>query len=188
MRQETWSRSYIGPSARYGDTSLAPPLEVLAHVLGGGPSSRLYRQLVVEAGLADQARVWYEADVRGPARFVIDVQPRQGVSLAAVEEAVDGVIAGLLAGGVGADEVERSSRRLQAEAVFARDGLSEGAQVLGRALAIGLPVEHVERWPERIAAVGAREVDAAAKAVLDVGGSVTALLRAGAAEQQAVTQ
>lgn len=188
VRQETWSRSYIAPSARYGDTSLAPPLEVLAHVLGGGPSSRLYRQLVVEAGLADQARVWYEADVRGPARFVIDVQPRQGVSLAAVEEAVDGVIAGLLAEGVGADEVERSSRRLQAEAVFARDGLSEGAQVLGRALAIGLPVEHVERWPERIAAVGAREVDAAAKAVLDAGGSVTALLRAGAAEQQAVTQ
>lgn len=188
VRQETWSRSYIAPGARTGESSLAQPLEVLAHLLGGGPSSRLYRELVVEVGVADQAHVWYEADVRGPARFVIDVQPRQGVSLAAIEDAVDGVIARLLAEGVGAEEVERSSRRLQADAVYARDSLSEGAQILGRALAIGLPVEHVEGWPERIAAVGAREVDAAAKAVLDPGGSVTALLRAAASGQQAAAQ
>lgn len=188
VRQETWSRSYIAPGARTGESSLAQPLEVLAHVLGGGPSSRLYRELVVEAGVADQAHAWYEADVRGPARFVIDVQPRQGVSLAAVEDAVDAVLGRLLAEGVGAEEVERSSRRLQADAVYARDRLSDGAQVLGRALAIGLPVEHVEGWPERIAAVDARDVDAAAKAVLDPGGSVTALLRVAAAGQQAAAQ
>lgn len=188
VRQETWSRSYIAPGARTGGSGLAQPLEVLAHVLGGGPSGRLYRELVVEAGVADQAHAWYEADVRGPARFVIDVQPRQGVSLAAVEDAVDALLARLLAEGVGAEEVERSSRRLQADAVYARDSLSEGAQILGRALAIGLPVEHVEGWPERIAAVGAGDVDAAAKAVLDPGGSVTALLRAAAAGQQAAAQ
>ncbi len=188
VRQETWSRTYIAPSARYGATEQAQPLEVLAHVLGGGPSSRLYRELVVEAGLADQAHVWYEADVRGPARFSVNVQPRRGVGLAQIEEAVDRVLGRVLAEGVGAEEVERSRRRLQAEAVFARDSLSEGAQLLGRALAIGLTVEHVERWPARIAAVGKADVDAAAKAVLDPGGSVTALLRAGEAEQQAAAQ
>lgn len=188
VRQETWSRSYLAPGARYGETSLAQPLEVLAHVLGGGSSSRLYRELVVEAGLADQARVWYEADVRGPARFVIDVQPRRGVSLAKVEEAVDGVLARMLAGGVDPDELERSRRRLQAEAVYVRDSLSEGAQLLGRALAIDLSVDHVERWPERIAAVDASAVNAAAKAVLVPGGSVTALLRAADGEEQAAAQ
>ena len=185
VRQETWERTYIAPSARYGATGLAQPLEVLAHVLGGGPSSRLYRELVVEAGIADQADAWYEADVRGPARLVIDVQPREGIALAAVEEAVDGILARMVTDGVDAGEVERSRRRLQAEAVFARDSLSDGAQVLGRALAIGLPIEHVEQWPERIATVGKKEVDAAAKAVLDPGGSVTALLRADGPGQQA---
>jgi zinc protease len=188
VRQETWSRSYLAPGARYGETALAQPLEVLAHVLGGGSSSRLYRELVVEAGLADQARVWYEADVRGPARFVIDVQPRRGVSLAKIEQAVDGVLARILAGGVDPDELDRSRRRLQAEAVYVRDSLSKGAQLLGRALAIDLPVDHVERWPERIAAVDAPAVNAAAKAVLDPGGSVTALLRAADGKQQAAAQ
>lgn len=188
VRQETWSRAYIASGVRYGATELAQPLEVLAHVLGGGPSSRLYRELVVEAGLADQAYVWYEPDVRGPARFSITVKPRRGVSLAQVEEAVDGVLARVLAEGIDAEEVERSRRRLQAEAVFARDGLSEGAQLLGRALAIGLTTEHVEQWPARIAAVGKAEVDAAAKAVLDPGGSVTALLRSEASDQQAAAQ
>ncbi len=188
VRQETWSRSYIAPSARTGETDMAQPLEVLAHVLGGGSSSRLYRELVVEAGLADQARVWYEAEVRGPARFVIDVQPREGVSLGRLEEAVDGVLGRILADGVDPGEVERSRRRLQAEAVFVRDSLNEGAQLLGRAMAIGLSVDHVERWPERIAAVDTAAVNAAAKAVLDPGGSVTALLRAADGGQQAAAQ
>ncbi len=187
VRQETWSRSYIAPSAVYGATERADPLEVLAHILGGGPSSRLYRKLVVEDGLADQARVWYEADMRGPSQFVIAVQPREGVSLAVIETAVDAVVADVINAGVSADDVKRARRRLQAEAVYARDSISDGAQVLGRALAIGLPVEHVEYWPARIAAVSADEVNAAAKAVLHPGGSVTALLRS-EGEQQAAAR
>lgn len=187
VRQETWSRQYIAPGVIYGDTEQAQPLEVLAHVLGGGPSSRLYRKLVVEDGLADQARVYYEADMRGPAQFVVSVQPRAGVSLAAIEDAVDAEIAAVVSEGVSGDDVERAKRRLQAEAVFARDSITGGAQVLGRTLALGLPVEHVERWPARIAAVSTDRVNAAAKAVLVPGGSVTALLRSDA-EQQAAAQ
>ncbi|MBL8659043.1 MAG: insulinase family protein [Rhodospirillales bacterium] len=187
VRQETWSRSYIAPSAVYGARELADPLEVLAYVLGGGPSSLLYRKLVVEDGLADQAQVSYEADMRGPAQFVIGVQPREGVSLATIESAVDAVIADVIAAGVGSEDVVRAKRRLQAEAVYARDSISDGAQVLGRALAIGMPVAHVEGWPARIAAVSADQVNAAARAVLDPGGSVTALLRS-EGEQQAAAQ
>ncbi len=105
VRQETWSRSYIAPSAVYGATERADPLEVLARILGGGPSSRLYRKLVVEDGLADQAKVWYEADMRGPSQFVIAVQPREGVSLAAIETAVDAVVADVISAGVSAEDV-----------------------------------------------------------------------------------
>jgi zinc protease len=105
---------------------------------------------------------------------------------AEVEAAVDDALVAALAGdGVGDDEVERSRRRLQAEAVFVRDSLSAGAQVLGRALAIGLPVDHVEQWPGRIAAVTTAGVNAAAKAVLDPGSPVTALLRAEDADRRA---
>ena len=47
---------------------------------------------------------------------------------------------------------------------------------LGGALAIGLTVEDVESWPERIGAVTVTEINAAARDVLGQAASVTALL------------
>ena len=63
-----------------------------------------------------------------------------------------------------------------AETTLARDSLETGAQVLGAALAIGLDVEAVERWPERIGAVTAEQVNAAARHVLAQPGFVTGRL------------
>ena len=54
--------------------------------------------------------------------------------------------------------------------------MSTGARILGRALAVGLKVEDVENWPERISAVTKAEVEAAARAVLKPNSSVTAIL------------
>jgi len=51
--------------------------------------------------------------------------------------------------------------------------------VVGRAaaaLAVGLSVEYVESWPDRIGAITAADVNAAARAVLKDSHSVTSLL------------
>ena len=56
---------------------------------------------------------------------------------------------------------KRAKKRLQAEAVYARDSLGTGARVLGAALAIGMTVDDVEAWPERIGIVTVDAVNAA---------------------------
>jgi zinc protease len=84
----------------------------------------------------------------------------------------------LLRDGVTEDEVARIKTRMLADAVYARDSLGTGARVLGEALAIGLTVEDVEAWPERISAVTKEQVDAAARALFEGNHSVTALLLA----------
>ena len=63
-----------------------------------------------------------------------------------------------------------------AQAVYARDSLTNGARTLGSALAVGMKIEDVESWPERIAAVTLEQIQAAAKAVLQNGRSVTSIL------------
>ncbi len=68
--------------------------------------------------------------------------------------------------GVTEDELAIAKKRLQAEAVYARDQLDSGPRILGAALATGQTVEDVESWPERIEAVSIEQVNAAAKAVL----------------------
>ena len=176
VRQPSLRRTYLAPGAMWGETQHAYPLEVLANIIGGGASSRLYRKLVVEDKLAISAGAYYSGDDRGPGRFVFYASPRGEVSMAALEKAVETEIAELIKDGITADELSRAKDRMQAEAIYARDSLSGGARTLGSALAVGITVDEVEAWPERIGAVTSEQILAAARATFDTRRSVTSQL------------
>ncbi len=176
VRQPAWSRSYLAPSQASGATEHAYPLEVLAYILGGGATSRLYRSLVVEHKLAASAGAWYDNVRLDLSRFGFYASPSPGVAVADLGAAVDEQIDRVVADGVTADEVERAKRRLLAEATYARDSLSVAARSFGAALTSGLTVEDVEAWPDRIGAVTVQQVNAAARAVLRPESSVTGIL------------
>ncbi|MGH6929019.1 MAG: M16 family metallopeptidase, partial [Dongiaceae bacterium] len=58
----SWSRLYQAPSYHRGAKEHAYALEVLAEIIGGGTSSRLYRSLVVEQKVATSAGAGYDPD------------------------------------------------------------------------------------------------------------------------------
>ena len=176
VRQPSWSRRYRAPGYVYGDSEHAYPLEVLADILGGGTTSRIYRNLVVEQKIAAGAGAWYSPTSRGPTSFGFYGTPLPGGGLDSIEAAIEAEIENLLRDGVTEDEVQRTIARLQAEAIYARDSLRAPAQVMGRGLVIGMSVEDIEAWPERIGAVTAEEVNAAARAVLSGDAALTTLL------------
>ncbi len=60
VAQPSLQRSYLVPSSTTGKAGEPEALEVLAHVLGNGETSRLYRSLVVEQHLATNAGGWYQ--------------------------------------------------------------------------------------------------------------------------------
>ncbi len=176
VRQPAWSRTYLAPSYLTGETGHAYALEVLADIFGAGATSRLYQSLVVENKIAISAGSYYTPDARGPGRFSLHASPKPGVSMEALEKAMEAELTKILTQGVSASEVARAKKRMRAQAVYARDSLQGGARALGAALAIGMTVEDVEAWPDRIGTVTVEQVKAAAKAVLKEGRSVTALL------------
>jgi zinc protease len=172
----SFSRMHQAPSYIYGDTSQAYALQVLAELFGGSATSRLYRQLVVDQGLATSAGAYYEASTIGPGSFGFYVSPRQGKTVEEAEAALDQAIEKLLADGPTEDEVARAKQRLAAAAAFARDSLRGPAMALGAARAIGRTIEDVEAWPRRIEAVTRDQVIAAARAVIKIETSVTSIL------------
>jgi zinc protease len=180
VQQPAWRRKYLAPSYTRGDTEHAYALQVLAEIIGSGSTSRLYRGLVVDGGIAVSAGAWYDADTLDLATFDFWVSPKPGgeseAAVAAVEEAIDAEIARVVAHGIEPEELARAKRRMQAAAVYARDGLQTGARVLGTALATGQTIADVEAWPDRIDAVTAAQVQAAAKAVFVPARSVTGVL------------
>jgi zinc protease len=178
VRQPSWRRSYLAPSLGNGKRDEVYALEVLSEIFGGGATSRLFRKLVVENKIAVGAGAHYDGDERGPTSFLIYGSPLPGVSMDKLEAAIEAEIARLLKDGVSADEVARAKKRMQADAVYARDSLGAGARVLGAALASGQTIEDVEAWPERIGAVTVEQVHAAARAVFEDRNTVTGLLLA----------
>ena len=176
VRQAEWNRTHLAPSYNAGETKHAYALQVLAEYLGGSATSRLYRSLVIDQKLAVSAGAWYGATSLDLSQFGLYASPAPGVDLEQLEAAVDAELAALLTEGVSDEEIERITARMVREAVYARESLGTAARIFGAALTSGNSVEHVEAWPERIAAVTADAVMAAAGAILIPETSVTGLL------------
>jgi zinc protease len=176
VQQPSWLRSYLAPSFNAGASEHAYALEVLAEILGGTSTSRLYRSLVIEQKLATSAGAYYRGTALDLATFRIYASPRPGVSLDQLEAAVDAELQRLDQEPITPEEVGRATRRLVAEATYALDSLSTAVRSFGAALATGRTVEDVEAWPERIAAVTAEDVNDAAAYVFRPETSVTGRL------------
>jgi zinc protease len=182
VQQPSWIRSYLAPSLTTGATEHAYALEVLAEIFGGTSTSRLYRSLVIDQKLATSAGAYYRGNSLDLATFRIYATPRPGVTLDQLEAATDAELAHLKAQPITEQEVERATRRLVAEATYALDSLSTAVRSFGMALATGRTVEDVEAWPERIRAVTAQQVEAAAGYVFRPETSVTGRLVPGPAQ------
>ncbi len=173
VQQPSLQRAYLVPSAATAKPGESEALEVLAHILGSGTTSRLYNTLVVERGVAVSAGGWYSGSALDQTRLLVYGSPKPGTSLVQLEEAIDAVIDDLLARGVTAQELERSRNRLIADEIYAQDSQATMARWYGVALTTGSTVERVRTWPDRIRAVTVEQVNAAARAWLDKRRSVT---------------
>jgi zinc protease len=176
VRQPAWSKSYLAPSYKTGNRDHAYALEVLVEFLGAGATSPLFRSLVMEQRIAVGAGAFYNPNELGPSQFGFHASPARGIPIEKVKTALMNEVAKLIKDGVSEGEISRAKQRLQDEAIYARDSSRAGAQVLGAALAIGLTVDDVESWPERISAVTVEQVNAALAAVVNDKRSVTAIL------------
>jgi zinc protease len=185
VRQPGWSRRYLAPSMNrglnQGETKHAYALQIAAEFLGGGPTSRLYKALVVDQKVATSAGAWYSASAFDLGEFGFSATPRQGVDMAKLEAALDAEIRAVLEKGITPTDLESSKKTLAASAIYARDSLRAGPNIFGRALTTGRTIEEVEAWPDRVKAVTVEDVNAALRAVLSERRSVTSVLLPGPA-------
>jgi zinc protease len=175
VEQPSMKRYYLVPSAT---TSAAesPALEVLAQLMGNGSNCYLYRALVVDRPLAVGASAGYQGTSLDATQFVISASPRPGVEFSQIEQVVDSVIADVAQNPVRPEDLERVKTQLIAEAIYAQDNQATLARWYGGALTTGLSIDDLRSWPDRIRAVTAEQVSAAAQKWLDKKRSVTGYL------------
>jgi zinc protease len=176
VEQPSVRRYYLVPSATTAAAGESPALDVLAQLMGGGSNSYLYRALVIDRPLAINTDASYQGTAIDDSQFTISASPKPGVEFAAIEQAIDAVIADVAQNAVRAEDLERVKTQLISAAIYAQDNQASLARWYGAALTTGLRVEDVRGWPDRIRAVTAEQVRAAAEKWLDKKRSVTGYL------------
>ena len=176
VEQPAWQRVYLTPSQTTAEPGQSEALEVLAHLLGGGQTSLLYRALVIEEKVAVAAGAYYMGNALDDTRFYLYGMPAHEVSLPALDAAVDRVLAKFVAEPLEDGTLERAKTRLIAEAIYAQDSQAMLARWYGASLATGQTLKDVQEWPARIEAVTAEAVIEAARKWLDRRRAVTGYL------------
>lgn len=179
----TVQRRYLAPSYTTAEPMEAEALEILAEIVGGGSTSRLYRSLVVEAKAAAYAGARYSGDSLDSGTFMVYAAPNPGGSVETIEPMIDAVLTDIIANGVAEDELVRARNKLLADTVYALDSQFRLAYIFGVALTNGQTVEDVTGWVARIEQVTAADIQKAAKKVLRNERSVTGILLPRQAEQ-----
>lgn len=120
----------------------------------------------MESGIAVAAGAGYDLTWRGfRSSARLRHVARASNTREALEQIVEAELRRLVQDGVTEAEAARSIRQTTAGAMLALDGLGAAPRMLGGALAIGLPMEDVEHWPEKSRKT-TEQVNEAARAVL----------------------
>jgi len=176
VHQPSWTRYYLAPSYHVGETKDGDPLQLLADIIGGGNTSRLYRQLVVEQHLAAGVAAEYDPDSLGETVFTLNATPQPGVAIGALQDAMIKALHEIADKGVTEAELARAKHKLRAAFVYAKDSYHSGAMVFGQVLTTGGTIAEIEDAPRRIESITIEQINEAAKRLLRDERSVTGLL------------
>ncbi len=176
VEQPALRRYYLVPSVMTTKPEESAALDVLAQLIGNGANSYLYRALVIDRPLAVSAGASYQGTAVDDSYFMLAVTPKPGVEFGKIEQAIDEVIADIASNGVPAEALERVKTQLIAEAIYTQDSQAALARWYGAGLAVGLGVDDIRAWPDRVRAVTSDDVRAAAQRWLDKNRSVTGYL------------
>lgn len=137
-------------------------LMAISALLDGGESARLVQQLV-RGQMATQINTYYLPFKRFDSQFVITAVPASSYSVEQLEAKLMEQIQRLQTQAVEPEELQKIKTQILAQHVFSKDAMSEQANLLGLLASVGLPWQIAERFPEKINALTAQQIQQVAQ-------------------------
>lgn len=166
IKEPVVQKTFRVPSSRENKQE-ALAFEALEEIMSGGPTSRLYKALVVDQKIATGAGLSYQSDAWDDAEIRLHATPVPGQDLKTLKKALEDQIRLVITQGISQTELSDALTRMQDQAIYARDSLSGPAMVFGYGLATGSSIDDIEYWPYDIAKVTAAQVQDVVKKYLD---------------------
>jgi len=172
-RRSEKSHGLLGWKATTAGAPDAPAVTLLAHILGGGESARLEREVRAARGLVLDVGAWFD-ETRDLGLLGVSFSTLPGRELAAVS-AVAAEAARLRDELVPEAELARAKRKIEADHLLAHQGVAQQANALARAALLGDPALGAADL-DRIRGVSAHDLREAARRVIRPEGATVSLV------------
>ncbi len=133
-------------------------LTMLSGVFDGGMSARLETNLVRGSEIAAGAGAGYDGISRADGLFTVSATPKNGVTLAALEQAVQQQLDQLRQTHPGEDEMRRVRASVLSSQIYGRDSLFGQAMELGQLATLGVDWRLSDQFIERLNEVTPEDV------------------------------
>lgn len=177
VSEPSFQKMWVVPSYHNAkDKKEAEALDLLGEILGGAPRGRLYQSLVVKTGSAASVGANYSGGAVDDGIFYLYGMPRGQASLEDIQQQVAHELADICKNGVTKAELDQARNRFIKNMIFSLDSPAGLAQIYGSSLSIGMSIDDVTHWPERLKEVTTDDIKAVANRYLDPDKSVTSYL------------
>jgi zinc protease len=138
-------------------------LDVLAAILDGYDNARLNARLVRSERVANSVGAGYSNIARGPALFLLDGTPAEGVGTEELEKRLRAEVERVAKEGVSEAELQRVKTQLIAGQIYKRDSIFGQAMEIGSMEMAGISHRQIDRIIDKLKEVRAEQVQAVAR-------------------------
>ncbi|MEO0150812.1 MAG: pitrilysin family protein [candidate division WOR-3 bacterium] len=132
-----------------GGSSESPAVSLLSDILGGGKTSRLYKSIVHEKGLASSINAFYY-DLKDDGLLIIFAVLQQGKDIYELEKAINEEIENLKKNKITQDELKRAQNSQLADIIYSRESVVRLGFQLGDALIKTGNPNYINEYPKLI--------------------------------------
>ncbi|CAE7205153.1 mutL [Symbiodinium microadriaticum] len=167
VRERSFTKSWLAPSYTTAGSELGVAIDLLADHIGGGSRGLLYKELVVNQGIAVNAGAWWWSNALNDNRFTIYATPKPDVSREQLEQAVEAIVDQTRSELITENELIAAKTRLISDGIHALDSRSGIARAVGSALTTGGSIDDMKSWPRYLKATKAETIREAAQRIFN---------------------
>ena len=149
VKQQIWKRIYRTKS--YNDSmTQSIALDLGMKILAGGTSSLLYEEFVNKKKIFSMVGGFFQGLTKGNGYIYFYAIPNKKVEQSEISDLLDKFIVQAIDGGISEEKLNLEKKKYYFDSIYGMDGILKPAEIIGEALTIGLSLDDIENWNDKL--------------------------------------
>ena len=158
IRQTYWQKTFLVPSEPM-DQKRAMALDLIEEILSSGQAAPIYKTLIQDKALAISANLNYSGVKKSWGNVNFSASFKSPRDIKAFKQGLEKLLSDYAHNGFSDEDIDVAKKRMIAASIYARDSLRTPAYLFGQSLTIGLSINDVEFWRDRIQTIDKEYID-----------------------------